>query len=430
MTAFFSYDEFISIYKAIFDPTMTDLLDTGNQPSTKTIARLSGVLNYYDSIIACRNIRRVPLSVEVTMNILRYYVNSQRLMLSVNDVEAIKDFTSSNLYSCATRIFKGINQIVDLNQKGRHALSFQHILKKLGFEHSGTISHVRNAYFHQEMPAETSIKTAISNILQDLKTLYWDVNFAWHVNFTEDDHKASMKTSEEYRCNPLSKAEINDVDEYSDMCLVMKELRIYLTEQDKKKFTKDSTAAFMKNKVKGLHRKQAVAALVAREAEKLTIEQLVSVAPLPSEKLNRLEHLLGLLQHLLDIFQSNVNMHEALLSSPLKETVASLVVMLKTSGALPQAVAGLEKLSLKPGAEYYSIAVEITDGVLGKRETSSKDQEIDDILTVDTEISAGETKSQKLQIGRKFMAYLDKSGENKYSTLIQSLQDAKLSVFK
>lgn len=429
MTAFFSFNEFIAMYKGIFDPSMSDLLEDAGQPSTKTVAKLSGVLNYFDSLLACRNSRKIPLSVEVTMNILRYYVNSQRLVLSVTDVSAIKELSTSNLYACATRIFKGINQIVDLSQKGKHAMSFQHILKKLGFEHSGTIAHVRNAYFHQEMPADISIKTAISNILQDLKRLYWDMNYAWFINFTEDDNRTAIQACNLYGAAPLSKAEVNDVDEYSDMCLVLKELRVYLAEQEHRKFAKENVAGFIKNRVKGLHRKQAVAALVSREAETITREQLVSISPLPVARLNRLEQLLGILQHLLDIFQSNVNMHDALLSSPLKETVASLVVILKTIGLLPQAVAGLEKLSLKPGADFFSLAVELTDGVLGKRYPTEKEDDQEDILTVDTDPTGSEIKYHKLEIGKNFMTFMESNPENKYTKVIQSMQDVKLSAF-
>ena len=53
----------------------------------------------------------------------------------------------------------------------------------------------------------------------ELKRLFWDKNYFWYLNLHLDDNQQLSKLSTKFNIEPLSKAETNDVDEYSDLCL-------------------------------------------------------------------------------------------------------------------------------------------------------------------------------------------------------------------
>lgn len=404
MVLFFCHEELITVYKSLFASDVSTWFEKGAVGVT-VVENLADVLHYYDNIVKKRNSRRPPLAVELTFEIIRYYVTYHKICTTTKDVSMMKELLSNLLMASATKVFKIVNQIVDLNQKSKFALSFSHILKQLDFKHPGLLAHVRNGFFHQEMPAQTSILNCFETLLADTKRLFWDKVFAWYVQ-TFCDPKTGRQMMSDFRAFVLDKATLNDVDEYSDRCLAQQDLRLHLADNMDKSNNKEAASAFIKHKVKGLHRKTVVALLVAVEAELLAKEQLVSVSPLLTSKAAKLEQLLAILQQLLEIFQSNENMHAILDASPLRETVASLLSLLQVSGNWQSAVATFDRFMTKKGGSQSSLMLNMVteSAALGKREAST-----DDELPQSSDIKTSEHIHSRapLKIGynlQKFMA--------------------------
>lgn len=412
------------VYKSLFATDPTTWFEQGSIPTT-TIEQLAEVLHYYDIVVKRRNSRRPPLAVELTFAIIRYYANHHKICTTTKEVMIMKELLDNLLIASSTKIFKILNQIVDLNQKSKFALSFSHILKQLDFKHPGLLAHVRNGFFHQEMPAQSSLTSCFESLLVDLKRLFWDKVFAWYVQvFCEPS--AARKLLAEFGAQTLDKATLNDVDEYSDRCLAQQDLQIHLAECSKVS-TADSASGFIKHKVKGLHRKTAVALLVAIEAEKLAKEQLISVQPLSPIKTNRLEQLLAILQQILEIFQSNANMHSVLKASPLKETVASLLSLLQISGNWQNSLSSFERFLNKTGSSQANLMVNLASSsiTLGKRE--KPEQEDNSGMDIKEEPLHGvvkpiDNKTKKLKLGQNLQKYLAKDPQSFHKAIKTSCQ--------
>lgn len=136
----------------------------------------------------------------------------------------------------------------------------------------------------------------------ELKRLFWDKNYCWYLNLHVDDTQQLSKITSKFNIEPLSKAETNDVDEYSDLCLSQKELRILLLEQEGRPAHKETLIGFIKHKVRGLHRKVAVAILVSKHITALLEKQLTVLSGFSPNDSFRLETLESLLKMLMDIF--------------------------------------------------------------------------------------------------------------------------------
>ena len=374
MVIFFCHEELISIYKALFSVDINSWFEKGSV-SISTIEVLAEVLHYFDNVVKKRNSRRAPLAAELTFEIIRYYVNHHQICITTKDVALMKAYLDNLLLASSTKVFKIVNQIVDLSQKSKFALSFNHILKQLDFKHHGLLAHVRNGFFHQEMPASGSLLSCFESLLIDMKRLYWDKVFAWYSQ-TFSDRATSRQQLSKFGAQILDKACLNDVDEYSDRCLVQQDLQVHLGENLTNTNEKEAAASFIKHKVKGLHRKTVVALLAAVEAEKIAKEQLVSVTPLPPMKARPLGHLLAILQQLLEIFQSNENMHSVLKTSPLAETASSLLCILKVTGGWDAAVSTFDKFLAKSGSSKAQFALKcVTENAeLGKRTFQGEDE--------------------------------------------------------
>lgn len=223
--------------------------------------------------------------------------------------------------------------------------------------------------------------------------------------------------SEAFRAEQLSKQAVHDVDEYADLCLASKDLRDYLAEQRGRPASKDAAASFVKHRVKGLHRKAVVAALCAAQASRLAVEQLTAVGEISVERRERLRQLVGVLQQLLDIFQSNVNMHAALRSDPLKAAVGSLIVYLQTVGGWQAELLPLRHVADKQGGEFVAAVF------------ASFDADADDQVDIEGEDIAGEGERMlakrgplRLGVGRKLGRELALRGVEGYKSIVTAMR--------
>lgn len=259
---FFNSEEFISIFEIVFSICNRDFLAQDTQDPEK-IKLLSRVVRYFNKVIRRRASRRVPLAVELTFQICKFYVDRQSVISTTSDLSALDVLMEALHVSSAAQVYKTVNQIVDLNQKSKFAVSFHLVLKKLEFAHADIISQIRHSFFHQETPNLKNIELSFRLLLGEIKTLYWDKNYAWLMSLRLQDTSLIKTQLAKYHVEPLTKAETNNVDEYCDQCLLQKDLLTFLSEPT------PSIPDFLKNKVKGLHRKSTLVHLLSSSLLKI-----------------------------------------------------------------------------------------------------------------------------------------------------------------
>ena len=249
---FFNRDEYTDVYELVFDCVDEDFVskDTIDPSKIKSVKK---VYEYYSGVIKRRNARRVPLAVDLTFEILKFYIDRYDVVCGVGDVSMMDTMVSCLHHSSAAKVFKIVNQIVDMNQKAKNTISFSHVLKKLNFKHHEIISQIRHSFFHQETPNVRSIELCFRLLLSEIKRLYWDVNYAWIQQVMTIDDKTVKKRLEKYKITPLTRSELYNVDEYSDSHILYKEYQLYVSD-----VSRPSVSDFIKNKVKGMHRKRSL----------------------------------------------------------------------------------------------------------------------------------------------------------------------------
>lgn len=326
-SAFFSTQEFRSVYECLFTHMSTAFLSGSSDLSVPQLQSLTSLLSYYDLTIRLRNSRRMPMSVSLSFESVRFFVERHKILTSVSEPNLVASLSSSLSTSSATRVFKILNQIVDLNQKSKFALSFQHILKKLGFVESSLLAHLRNALFHQETPSERNTERALRILLREIKVLFWDKNYYWLLKLTFPEDVVRAKCNK-FNVVPLEKVELNDVDASSDLAMAEKELENFLTLKGTALLQKDTVAEFVKEKVKGLHRKIAVAHLTAQHLVRISAGAVISTSNDQDQVQSaRLQNFSQILLYLCEIFASNKNMHRVFDDRVLRTNMEHILVM-------------------------------------------------------------------------------------------------------
>ena len=117
------FDELAVVYEVLFESIDAEFLNHG-EPSLQTIEAMSSLDNYYTRVFRRRASRRIPLSITMTFEIIKFYVLRHRLIKSTTDQALLDQSLDSLFQSSATKVFKTVNQIVDLSQKGKFAVSF------------------------------------------------------------------------------------------------------------------------------------------------------------------------------------------------------------------------------------------------------------------------------------------------------------------
>lgn len=326
-SAFFSTHEFQSIYECLFENMGTSFLAGVADLSLNQLQSLTSLLGYYDHTIRLRNSRRIPMSVSLTFESVRFFVDRHKILKTVSDPNLVATLVAGLGTSSATRVFKILNQIVDLNQKSKFALSFQHILKKLGFVENSLLAHLRNALFHQETPSERNTERALKILVREVKALFWDKNYYWLLKLTATEEDLKKKCTK-FAVVPLEKVELNDVDAASDLALAEKELDNLLHQRGNSVLSKDIVGEFIKEKVKGLHRKVAVAHLAAQQLSRIAAEIVTSTSKdLDSTKQTAMSNFLQILLYLCEIFASNKNMHRVFEDRGFRTNLEHIFVM-------------------------------------------------------------------------------------------------------
>lgn len=356
MSAFICIDELAAVYELLFEALDEQFLVAG-ETSIPLLDTLTRLLDYYDGVLRRRASRRIPIAISLTFEIIRFFVQRHKLIRGITDQTLLENALDSLHQSAGTRVFKAVNQIVDLNQKSKFALSLQHILKKLDFKQAGLIAHLRNAFFHQDSPSRKEIERVFRVLLTELKTLFWDKNYYWYLNLTTDENYQLQKAASRYKIEAMAKAEINDVDEYCDLCLAQKDLRILMTEQMGKPAQKDTLQSFLKYKVKGLHRKVIIAIHVAQQAIQLLHKQLITHAAPSQEDLYKTDTLEILLILLLEIFQSNINMHRVLNKGTLARLIGRLSTLCHAVGR-KSFYEALQRMTEKSEGKLFGVLVD------------------------------------------------------------------------
>jgi len=365
-SVFVCIDEFKEVYRAV-----VAAMESGEG--------VSALARYYRTVLRARAGRRLPLAVELTFEILCFFSERPRLSPVMLD----EMFVATGM-----RVFKILSQIVDLNQQSKRALSFSHILKQIGFRHFHLLAHLRNAFFHQETPNRHDLETAFRLLLGEVKSLFWDKNYYWCVHLTAGSAREVSGECEKYKIQPLTKAELHDVDEYSDMCLAQIDLKSYLEENAGRPVHSEAMNSYLKLKVKGLHRKVMVGTSCAFRASRMLRERVGRVEKENGKgetagRQESLEQVLGLTVRLAEIFNSNQNMHGVLDSAPLCWVLPELILLESTlsgeSALLNQlrhmhGVGKIESVVQESRTDQQSEA-----GSLGKRKLSDLLREADQL---------------------------------------------------
>lgn len=331
-SAFFSTHEFQAVYECMFENMSTTFLAGVADLSVNQLQSLTSLVGYYDHTIRLRNSRRIPMSVSLTLESIRFFVDRHKILKTVSEPNLVATLVSALSTSSATRVFKILNQIVDLNQKSKFALSFQHILKKLGFVESSLLAHLRNALFHQETPSERNTERALKMLVKEVKALFWDKNYYWLLRLTGTEEELKKKCTK-FAVVPLEKVELNDVDAASDLAIAEKELDNFLNQKGATLLNKDTVGEFIKEKVKGLHRKIAVAHLAAQQLSRISAEIVTSTSrDLDATKQTSMSNFLQILMYLCEIFASNKNMHRVFEDKGFRTNLEHIFVMNQVLG--------------------------------------------------------------------------------------------------
>lgn len=411
----------------------------------------------------------MPLSADLTFSILNYYLAKYQLIGKVStqqDELSVFEMIEHLLNSSACKVFKTLSQIVDMNQQAKNTVSFQSVLVKLGFERADVLAHMRNGFFHQERANRQDLEMGFSLLWKEMKRLYWDKNYNWimvgmrSVDPKKLSHKQVKPRKRERKFSEeeiITKAEINDVDEYSDCCLAQKNLLNFIKENSSKlEAHQEGVLNFIKHSVKGLHRKIAVANLSAIHAERLLKESLTASKPLSEASQSALSHFLSVLSCLLSIFSSNKNMQSLLKLSPLNRLSSSLA-MLQFAG-IPSKIEekieekneekiggdflgaswlrDLEKVSQRLGKEGGFVGLEVVEEV-GERIGSLKEEVYEDVeellgkrevveqVEKVEELQLGLEAKKKIRIGVQLRKQLESRGPNAYKNLILGTKEKK-----
>lgn len=419
MNIFFNSSEFCTVYQSLFDAFDQPYFASKEVPNfgSKKVADLDKLNEYYREVIRRRNRRRVPLAVDLTFEIVDYNTAKYKLLTSLKDVGLIEEMTQNLAISKGTLIYKLVNQIVDLNQKSKFALSFMHILKQLNFRQANLIAHLRNAFFHQETPPLKHLEESFRVLLAEIKTLFWDKNYYWLKFASIDDERVLEREAKRYRIDPLPKTEIYNVDEYPDSMLTEKELRLFLAHKEDIEANSSDVVAFLKTKGKKMHRKlflyHLCLACLANIAEKIITHESKLYY---SQMKGRIKWLIELAIQLTEIFFANANIHQRVLGDKLvDQQISKLIMYSEFVKELKHFTDALEtKMQKIKNCQFDSIFT-----VVGK--TQEDEAELEDKFTqsmYSNEVEEEGRPIKRLKIGVKLNKYMAEDGDERFKQLI------------
>lgn len=169
---FINYEEFIFLKHTLFQHKRLDLnemLVTSKQGlltvsflrhevlQGETTLKLG--LQYAKEVLYLRNYSKLPISVRLTVNLL--------LLMTASEI---------NYREIGLELVRGLNQIVDMNQKTRKSRSFFAILRQLGFhpDMSDLISELRHSLVHKGFPDDREIEICLVYLICFLKENFYE----------------------------------------------------------------------------------------------------------------------------------------------------------------------------------------------------------------------------------------------------------------
>ena len=116
-------------------------------------------LRYAKDILYIRNYNKLPIAVRLTVNLLLHL--------------SLEDFNHTEL---GIELVRGLNQIVDMNQKTRNSQSFLSVLYNLGIhpDMCDLISEIRHSIIHKTFPSNKEIEICVVYLISFLKENFWE----------------------------------------------------------------------------------------------------------------------------------------------------------------------------------------------------------------------------------------------------------------